>query len=53
MDFVGVAVTAQVRQESIGRSGRGDGFGGEERGPAALPVLVLALDLALGLGVRA
>ena len=50
MDFVGVAVTTQVRQERIGRGGRGDGFGGEERGQAALPVLVLALDLALGLG---
>jgi len=50
MDFVGVAVTTQVRQERIGGGGRGDDFGGEERGQAALPVLVLALDLALGLG---
>ncbi|TNC94765.1 MAG: hypothetical protein FD118_4209 [Rhodocyclaceae bacterium] len=50
MDFVGVAVTTQVRQERVGRRRCGDGFGGEERGQAALPVLVLALDLALGLG---
>lgn len=50
MDFMGVAVTAQGRQERVGGGGRGDGFGGEEGGQAALPVLVLALDLALGLG---
>lgn len=50
MDFVGVAVTAQVRQERVGGFGGGDGFGGEEGGQAALPVLVLAFDFALGLG---
>ena len=50
MDFVGVAVAAQGGQERVGGFGRGDGFGGEEGGQAALPVLVLAFDLALGLG---
>ena len=50
MDFVGVAVAAQVRQEDIGGGGRGDGVGGEEGGQAALPVLMLAFDFALGLG---
>ncbi len=50
MDFVGVAVAAQGRQERVGRGGRGDGFGGEEGGQAPLPVLMLTFDLALGLG---
>ena len=50
MDFVGVAVAAQVRQEDVGGGGRGDGVGGEEGGQAALPVLMLAFDFALGLG---
>ena len=49
MDFVGVAMATQVGQEDVGGFGRGDGFGREERGQAALPLLVLALDLALGL----
>lgn len=48
--FVGVAVAAQVGAERVGRLGRGDGFGGEEGRPAALPVWMLAFDLALGLG---
>ena len=49
LDLVGVAVTAQVGQERVGRGGGGDGFGGEEGRQAALPVLMLAFDLALGL----
>ena len=49
MDFVGVAVTAQIRQKRVGCGGRADRFGGEEGGQAALPVLVLAFDLAFGL----
>ena len=50
MDFVGVAVVAQVGQEGVGRGWGGDGFGGEEGGQAALPVLMLPFDFALGLG---
>ena len=50
MDFVGVAVTAPVWPECVGGCGRGDIFGGEEGGQAALPVWVLALDFAFGLG---
>ena len=50
MAFVGVAVAAQCGQEDVGGFGRGDGFGGEEGGQAALPVLMLAFDFALGLG---
>ena len=50
MDFVGVAVAAQIGQEGVGGFGVGNGFGGEEGGQAALPVLVLPFDLALGLG---
>ena len=49
MDFVGVAVAAQVGQEPVGGFGGGDGFGGEEGRQAALPVLMLAFDFALGL----
>jgi len=36
-------------QEGVGLFGGGDGLGGEETGEAALPVEVLAFDLALGL----
>ena len=49
VDFVGVTMTPQFGQESVGGFGRGDAFGGEERGQTALPRLMLALDLAFGL----
>lgn len=42
-------MAAQVGQERVSRLGCGDGFGGEEGRQAALPVLVLAFDFALGL----
>lgn len=49
VNLVGVAVAAQFGQERVGVFGHGDGFGGKEGGQAALPVLVLAFDLAFGL----
>ena len=49
MDFMRVAVATQVGQERVGGFGGGDGFGGEEGRQAALPILMLAFDLALGL----
>ena len=50
VDFLGVAVAAQGWQQGIGGGGAVDGFGSEERRQAALPVLVLPFDFALGLG---
>ena len=49
MNFVGITMTTQLGQERVGAFGRGDGFGSKQRGQAALPVLVLAFDFALGL----
>ena len=53
VDFVGVAVAAQVGQEGVGRLGVGDGFGSEEGGQSALPVLCWRSILPLAWGVRA
>ena len=50
MDFVGVAMAAQVGQEEVDRGGRGEGLGGEEGGQPALSVLMLTFDFSFGLG---
>jgi hypothetical protein len=50
VDFVSVAMAAQLVQERVGLLGGGDALGSEEAGEAALPVKMLAFDLALGLG---
>jgi hypothetical protein len=42
-------MASQVGHEGLGRLGCGDRLGGEAGGQSVLPVLVLALDLALGL----
>ena len=47
--FVGVAVAAEICEQEVGCGQIGDGVCGEEGGQAVLPVLVAALDLALGL----
>jgi hypothetical protein len=49
VDFPGVAMAAEEGQQWVGRLRIGNGFGSEEGGQAALPVLVLPLDFALGL----
>jgi len=50
MDFVGVVMEAQSLDLGIGRFDFGDFFTGKIRREPALPVLVLTLDFALGLG---
>jgi hypothetical protein len=52
MAFVGVAVEAEFREQGVEGFESGDGFCGAEGGEAVLPVLVAALDLALGLRGR-
>lgn len=52
MALVGVAVSAEVFEQDVGRGDGGDGLGGAERGEAVLPVLVAALDFAFGLRGR-
>jgi hypothetical protein len=49
MEFVRVVVDAQRFEQRIGGGERGDLLGGEERGQPALPEIMGALDLALGL----
>ena len=49
VDFLGVAVAAECGQKPVGGFRIGDGFGGEESGQSALPVLVLPLNFSLGL----
>jgi hypothetical protein len=50
VDFVSVAMVAQLVEQRVGLLGGGDALSCEEAGQAALPVKVLAFDLALGLG---
>ena len=50
MDFVGVVMEAQRVDVGVGRFDLGNVFTGEIGWEAALPVLVLALDFAFGLG---
>src|ERR1700722_20373470 len=50
MNFLGVAMATQIRQERVGGLRCGDVFGGEQSGESALPVLVLAFDFTFGLG---
>ena len=47
--LVGVAVEAEIGEQGVGAAEVGDGFRGEERREAVLPVLVAALDFAFGL----
>ena len=47
--LVGVAVEAEFFEQRVGGGQIGDGVGGEDRREAVLPVLMTALDLALGL----
>ena len=50
LKFMGVAVGAQVGQERVGRFVGGDGFGGEEGGQAALPVIGAGVRFCLWTG---
>jgi hypothetical protein len=49
VSLVLVAMEAEFGQQSIGRRKAGDAIAGEQRGQAVLPVLMAALDFALGL----
>jgi hypothetical protein len=49
MDFVGVAVAAQIRRSALAAAGVLIFSAAKRAGQAALPVLVLAFDLAFGL----
>ena len=49
MALMGVAMGAEFFEQGVGGGQRGDGIRGEDRREAVLPVLVAALDLALGL----
>ena len=50
MDFLGVAMTAQLGQQCVGGFRASDVFGSEQSGKPTLPVLVLPFDFTFGLG---
>ena len=50
MALVGVAMGAEFFEQGVGGGEVGDGIRGEDRRETVLPVLMAALDLALGLG---
>ncbi len=50
MDFLGVAMTAQLGQQCVGGFRASDVFGSEQSGKPPLPVLVLPFDFTFGLG---
>jgi len=50
MDFLGVAMAAQLGQERVGGFRGSDVLGSEKSGKPPLPVLVLAFDFTFGLG---
>ena len=49
MDFLGVAMTAQLGQQCVGGFRASDVFGSEQSGKPPLPVLVLPFDFTFGL----